>query len=731
MESEAERAPELQSELPGEQPGDVLGRYRLVERIGEGGMGTVWRAEQTEPVRRTVAVKVIKLGLDTREVVQRFEAERQALALMDHPDVAKVLDGGATESGRPYFVMDLVEGVPITQFCDDEGLNRRARLELFARTCDALHHAHSRGIVHRDVKPSNVLVARRDGVPTPRIIDFGIAKATHADLGPKTRVTEHAQVLGTLESMAPEQTGAGTADKAGIDARADLYSLGVLLYELLTGALPFDLKRAMESGYDEVLRTIREETPLPPSRRVTKLDVQRAGRPIRGDLDRVVMKALEKDRTRRYATASDLADDVRRFLDGRPVLAVPPSPWYRLRKLARRNRALVRASAVGLAALAVSAVVLARAAGQERARVADRSARAVEAIDAATLALGLAIPSPIGKDAEWTAARARLQRVADLAAEGPLDPNVRARANDLLARAEVASAERDVAARIEDVLITCASHPDLPSWQRMERELAGLITEHGMDVDRDEPLAVAAAIREHRFRERFTDALELWIATRGYMSGLGGPPATREMMQPWAEAMYAVDDDPLRTGIRRVIYEQQRPTPEDVDALVGDTDLGALSPRALTWLATTYSIAGAHEESDRILRDAMHRHPQDVMLFFDYGRGLAARGRWNEALRMYARATAIRPDAGGIWRMTGLALAELGELENAREALRAACAREPEYGPSWVDLGEVLLRMELADDALEAGVRAVDLMPDSDAAKSVVDRALDLGAGDG
>ncbi|MBI5850880.1 MAG: serine/threonine protein kinase [Planctomycetes bacterium] len=343
------------TKAPGERPGDLIDRYKLLQEIGAGGMGTVWMAEQKEPVVRKVALKIIKLGMDTRDVVTRFEAERQALALMDHPGIAKVLDGGSTASGRPFFVMELVRGVPITQYCDEAKAGLRERLELFAKVCEAIQHAHHKGIIHRDVKPSNVLITLHDGTPLPKVIDFGIAKATSAELTQKTMFTQYAQMVGTPEYMAPEQAAMSALD---VDTRADVYSLGVLLYELLTGTKPFEMTEVLEKGYQELLRTIREDDPAKPSTRVSTLgeqgttiaarrhvDVEKLKRHLRGDLDWIVMKALEKDRTRRYETANGMALDVRRYLQGDAVLAAPPSAVYRLRKFVTRRKGLVAAVA--------------------------------------------------------------------------------------------------------------------------------------------------------------------------------------------------------------------------------------------------------------------------------------------------------------------------------------------------------------------------------------------------
>src|SRR3954452_19362810 len=311
-----------------ECPGTVIGPYKLLQQIGEGGMGVVFMAEQTDPIQRIVAIKIVLPGMDTRQVIARFEAERQAVAMMDHPNIAKVLDAGTTESGRPYFVVELVKGVPITKFCDEKHLPLRARLELFLQVCEAVQHAHQKGLIHRDIKPNNVLVAEYDDHAVPKVIDFGVAKATASKLTEKTMFTELGQMVGTVEYMSPEQAKLNQLD---IDTRSDIYSLGVLLYELLTGSTPFARKRLYEVAFDEMLRIIREEEPPKPSTRLSsmkrmpssvsnrRLDALRLNRLVRGELDWIVMKALEKDRPRRYESASSLAADVRRYLNDEAV----------------------------------------------------------------------------------------------------------------------------------------------------------------------------------------------------------------------------------------------------------------------------------------------------------------------------------------------------------------------------------------------------------------------------
>jgi serine/threonine protein kinase len=440
-----------ESSPAGETIGSWIDRYQLGAKIGEGGFGVVYRAEQVQPVRRAVALKIIKLGMDTRAVIARFEAERQALALMDHPHIARVFDGGATQAGRPYFVMELVSGIPITTFCNQHRLRLRDRLELFTQVCRAVHHAHQKGIIHRDLKPTNILVGMVEHRPVAKVIDFGIAKATREPLTDKTLHTRQHVLLGTPAYMSPEQLGTGEGD---VDTRSDIYSLGALLYEILADAPIFDAKALLARGYLDLQRAILTHEPTSPSQRVSQLPAanwlaaaeQRSSTPdrlvadLRGDLDRIVLKCLEKDRTRRYETTDDLARDITRHLNHEPVLARRPTLVYRGQKFIRRHRAGVIATAASLAALGSLAVFHTQrlTAERDRAQAAARKAAKVSEVLTDVLITGdpFRTPTPQGM-LEASAARVREEFAGQ--------PDVRAEILNAVGRVHLRRGEHDKA----------------------------------------------------------------------------------------------------------------------------------------------------------------------------------------------------------------------------------------------------------------------------------------------
>jgi serine/threonine protein kinase/tetratricopeptide (TPR) repeat protein len=595
-----------------EQPGEVVGPYKLMEQIGEGGFGLVFVAEQQHPVRRKVALKVIKPGMDTRDVIARFEAERQALALMDHPNIAKVLDAGATESGRPYFVMELVKGVPITEYCDQGQLTSRRRLELFVPVCQAVQHAHQKGVIHRDLKPSNILVTLHDGTPVVKVIDFGVAKAVGQHLTEKTIYTRFAQMIGTPLYMSPEQAEMSGLD---IDTRSDVYSLGVLLYELLTGTTPFDRKRLHEAAFDEVRRIIREEEPPRPSARLTTLgetlpavSAQRGTEPkklsalVKGDLDWIVMKALEKDRARRYETASAFAADVRRFLGEEPVEARPPSATYRLRKLFRRNRVAVLTTAVVAAALVLGTAISTWQA--IRATRAEAEARSAE--DQATKDRDLARDAEQRADADKKNTQAALRFLladvleqADPFHEPDRDLKVRALLDRAASRLE---GNKEMPPLVEAAIrLTMGRiYWGLGELEKAERQLTqayALEQQHAGESHRDTLDAGLSLARLYWLQSDFSKAEPLFLRVVDGRRRLFGEehPETLRALNGLGH-LYLWRDEPNRA---KPLFAQ---------ALQASRSRGDLDPDTLEsmfGLGMTYHILGCHDDAEPLFDKAV------------------------------------------------------------------------------------------------------------------------------
>jgi serine/threonine protein kinase len=614
---------------PAEEAGQSVGPYRLLHKLGEGGMGTVWAAEQGHPVRRCVALKLVKPGMDSARVVARFEAERQALALMDHTNIAKVLDAGTTPAGRPYFVMELVPGPPITAYCDEHRLSVRERLGLFADVCRAVQHAHQKGVIHRDLKPSNVLVAEQDGRPVPKVIDFGVAKALTAKLGEQTLHTEFGMIVGTLEYMAPEQAGVRAQD---VDTRADVYALGVILYELLTGTTPLSRARVKGAPLAEVLRLIREEEPPKPSTRLSEsrgtladlAAVRRLRAEVRGELDWIAMKCLEKDRTRRYETVNGLARDVERYLADEPVTAGPPSVGYRFRKFARRNR--VTLSVAALIFLAILTLT-----GSIGWGIRDRAAR--EAVALAKTESALSEAENHLRHERWSEAASAAKRAEALLAAGPDDATLRQRLLQL-------QTDLRMVARLDQIRLEGITRvwpfPD----PRTHQAYASAFRAYGIDVEELVPAEAAARIQVSAIRGRLVTAVDDWLWTwEVNLSGhLKDAARLRTVIQ-------LADAGEWRTRLHDPAVRKNR---QALEALADSPEAAALPPSEVIKLAMYLSGTQADQKVFEVLTVALARHPQDFWLNFHLGGySYAKRSRPEEAVGFFQAALATRSSSGG------------------------------------------------------------------------------------
>jgi len=702
----ASRGPGCASPAPEqllEAAGSVIGPYKLLEQIGEGGFGVVFMAEQTAPVRRRVALKVIKPGMDSRQVIARFEAERQALALMDHPNIARVFDAGATATGRPYFVMELVRGVPITDHCDARHLTPRERLELFVTVCHAVQHAHQKGIIHRDLKPSNVLVTLHDDRPVAKVIDFGIAKATGEPLTDKTVFTAFAQMIGTPLYMSPEQASMGGLD---IDTRSDIYSLGVLLYELLTGTTPFEKSRLHEAAFEEIRRIIREEEPVRPSTRVSTSETlptvaanrgtepAKLTRLIRGDLDWIVMKALEKDRSRRYETANGLAIDVQRYLADEAVSACPPSAAYRLKKLVRRHR--VPLAAAGLAgalllAVAGSAGWMARDRAARRARTAEavavlldqcEDALRAEAADRAAIALEAAERRAADGGAEEFQGRLAASR-ADLALLQELDA-------------------------IDAYMMTpTPDNRGLPPNEELVAQWRAAMAAYGVTADESRALEAAKRVNGSLVRDRALNALDRSLGLAAEKAG--GLRAV----------LHAADPDPYRDAVRDALFAR------DVAgqaALIAQPDAVAQPARFADILGRLSGIPMDRRRA--VLKSALRDRPGDLALLFSLG-DTYTREDWvptnfadrmgqerdprsvSEQVRWFQAAVAAHPTSLAALQQLGHALADRGDTEDAVDCFRRAISLQPDLASGHLALARVLDPA----GAIEELKRAIQLDP--------------------
>jgi serine/threonine protein kinase/Flp pilus assembly protein TadD len=717
-----------------EKPGMQIGPYKLLQQIGEGGMGVVYMAEQFEPVKRRVALKIIKPGMDTRQVIARFEAERQALSLMDHPNIAKVLDAGTTESGRPYFVMELVKGQPITEYCDDKHLTPRQRLELLLPVCQAIQHAHQKGIIHRDIKPTNILVAEYDQKAVPKVIDFGVAKATSQTLTEKTMFTGFGQIVGTLEYMSPEQAKVNQLD---IDTRSDIYSLGVLIYELLTGSTPFDKERLRSAGWDEMLRIIREEEPEKPSTRLSdrsrhqgahevgpravapdgpgsvpttlasiaalrQIDPARLTKLVRGEIDWIVMKALEKDRSRRYETASGLAADIERYLSDEPVLACPPSTGYRLQKFVQRNKrgVVVATLVLSLLVLLVSSIGWAL---RERAVIAAEREKRQESLEQKLLHVLDEVEVHYGSG-RLSEAQAELRQTEPILADGAirsdLEQSVRRWRKDL-----------EMVALLEKTRLERATVSVDGKWDLSAADLAytRAFKQYGLDFESPDADDFAQRLGSIRIAAALAVALDDWANVRWQL-----PNHDEASWRRLVAAAQAADPDPLRNQLRNLWGREIEEAWTEIEQLAVSVPGQTLDPTTVILVAQVLNNAGLYADAEALLRERQERCPGDFWINMETGYHVMQRspGKWAEGEGFYRAALAVRPGNALVRANLGNALMQQGKSGEAERAFREAIRQSPNNGRAHAGLGSLYWKQGRWSQAITAFEEAIRVEPD-------------------
>ncbi|HEY2883556.1 MAG TPA: protein kinase, partial [Pirellulales bacterium] len=778
-----------------ERPGAVIGPYKLLEQIGEGGMGVVFMAEQTRPVQRRVALKIIKPGMDTKQVVARFEAERQALALMDHPNIARVLDAGATETGRPYFVMELVRGVPLTEFCDQNRLSIRQRLELFVDVCRAVQHAHQKGIIHRDLKPTNVLVTLHDGQPVVKVIDFGVAKATGQKLTEKTLFTGFAEMIGTPLYMSPEQAELSGLD---IDTRSDIYSLGVLLYELLTGHTPFDSQRLKSAAFDEFRRIIREEEPPRPSTRFSSLSLrgragvrvpkppgtgsflrsprsknvpvplsaagprsnslslgERAGvrgsenavvqetanlastiaelrgsdprqlsKLFQGELDWIVMKALEKDRNRRYETASAFSADVERYLADEPVQACPPSAVYRFRKTIRRHRAAILASALLALMLLIVVGVIAGSIGWVARDRASRAAVLKRQIDEAIKESQISYQS--GKLTEAISAVKRADAlVIDEVGSAELKQQV-----------DQWQADLQTVNRLEQIRLDQASQPKTTTNEKLARsgdfsefdaddefrlQARGLdqaaannayqseFRRFGLELDSIDVEKAAQRISTSPIKQSLVAALDDWFHVTQLDNSLSKKisPGDKSLLQIAQRA----DPDSLRDRLRDAIQQGDDAAITQLAAEKSIIDQPIPTVLLLVRALQSRDPKSVTAEGEAILRQVQRKHPADFWVNVEMANCLPA-DKLAEEIGFRRIAVSLRPDSTSAQLELAEHLSEQGDNAEVEATYREIVRQAPNDAVAYLELGQFLRKHGNPTEAETAYREAVRLDPE-------------------